>query len=129
MFSRARNLLEESECSSRDVLSPAAKKQKVQALDPDLCDVLMTTEGCAPEAMVITISDECCDEVSASEADKIVLQALSFCEGWLSICAAPHLKEALHKLADFSARLVDMHARNDHAAASSSSQNTSAINA
>ena len=98
MFSRARNLLEESECSSRDVLSPAAKKQKVQALDPDLCDVLMTTEGCAPEAMVITISDECCDEVSASEADKIVLQALSFCEGWLSICAAPHPTKALHTL-------------------------------
>ena len=81
MFSRARNLLEESECSSRDVLSPAAKKQKVQALDPDLCDVLMTTEGCAPEAMVITISDECCDEVSKAETDKIVLQALSFAPG------------------------------------------------
>ena len=34
-----------------------------------------------------------------------------------------------HNLADFSARLACMHARNDHAAASSSSQNTSAINA
>ena len=51
----------------------------------------------------------------------------AFCEGWLSICAAPHLKEALHKLADFSARLACMHARNDHAAASSIGQNTRSV--
>ena len=48
----------------------------MEALDPCLFQFLVDSPGQVPEALVIIVSDECCDD-AAGCADKEVLQALS----------------------------------------------------